>query len=133
MGLVSALTYTVLDQAGNPRTESWMVLEFSGAYATGGQAIDLSSVFRRIEHVETFPLSGGDLRAAVSAAATVHIMSGAMVTVTPVVADYGAPVSARFLIGADIALSGVAAVRDILSGLAAAISGIRFGARVIGY
>lgn len=133
MPLISALTYTILDSAGNPRTESWMTLEFSGAYATGGQSLDLSSRFRRIEHIETFPMSGGELRAPVSAAATFHAASGAQVTVTPVVADYGTPASSRFLIGAPSMLSGVANFLDILSGLAGSISGIRFGARVIGY
>lgn len=133
MALVSALTYTVLDHVGNPRTESWMTLEFSGAYATGGQSIDLSSVFRRIEHIQTFPMSGGELRAPVSAAATFHAASGTQVTVTPVIADYGTPTSARFLIGAPTILSGVGQLQDILSGLAGSISGIRFGARVIGY
>lgn len=131
--VVSALVYTQKDVAGNPRTEAWLTLEFSGVYATDGQFFDLSPYFRRIEHAAVFPMSGGEARAPISGAATVHVASGSKLQMTPVVADYTAPVSARFLIGAQSMLSGTGHFIDVLSGLAASVSGVRFGARVIGY
>ena len=134
MAILSALTFTVLDQAGNPRTESWMTLEFSGGYFAGGQFQDLSSVFRKIEHIAVFPVSGGVTRAPISGSAAIQLGSGQPVIITPVVTDYSAPVSARFMLGGYQNLSGdMGAVMDVLSGLAASVSGIRFGARVIGY
>jgi hypothetical protein len=134
MAILSALTRTSVDQAGNPLTESWVTLEFSGAYAEGGQFQDLSSLFRRIEHVETFAMSGGVTRAPISGSAAVQLGSGQPVIVTPVEGDYTSPVSARFLLGGYQNLSGdMGAVLDVLSGLAASVSGIRFGARIIGY
>lgn len=135
MGVLSATVYTTRDQAGTPRTEAWLTLEFTGNYVQGGQAFDLSPYFKRLDYVVAQPVSGCELRSLLSGAqpaSGAFWNSGARVDVMPVVDDYANPVSARFQIwGTPSALSGFG-IREIVSGVAAAISGIRFTARVLG-
>lgn len=145
MAVVSTYLYTVRDEAGNPRTEAWFTLEMTGAYQgdggyAGGQAFDLSPYLRRIEHIQAMPVSGCSLRDIVSGPGNSIFRSGERVLPTPVLEDYGTPASARFqLIGRPTPfLSGPAGASgyglvQLASGLAAAISGIRFVARVLGY
>ena len=142
--ILSALTYTLIDQAGNPRTEAWFTCEFGEAYAVGGVGFDLSPYLKRIEHAQTEWISGGNTRAPASgygvlSGLTVH--SGSMVKAVPVFGDYAAGVSsARFMLHGSYTqdfISGIAnlsKLEEIGSGaLAAAISGVRFLARVLGY
>ena len=134
MGITSSLLFTVIDQNGNPRTEAWLTLEFSGAYPSGGQAFDLSPYFSLIENIVPFPMSGGQSKAPISASASIEVASGSLMRVTPVVTDYATPASTRFMLGGFSALSGIAReVMDLTSGLTGSVSGIRFGARVLGY
>lgn len=139
--VLSALVYTLLDQAGNPRTEAWLTLQYGEEYANGGVSFDLSPYFRRIDHIATFPMSGGTTRSEIlPAVATQSVASGTRVTPIPRFEDYGTPVSARFELAAlhrgltsGIWSGAVSVERPLVSGPAAAISGIRFGARAIGY
>lgn len=143
MPVLSATVYTLKDQAGNPRTEAWFTLEFTGAYQgdggyAGGQSFDLSPYFKRIDYVQTAPMSGSTLRDVVSGGTRVF-GSGSHVLTVPVVEDFATPTSARFqLWGQGVPfLSGPAGasgygVTQLVSGPAAAISGIRFAARVLG-
>lgn len=147
MPVVSALVRTFLDQVGNRFTEGWITLELTGAYTVGGQAFDLSPYYRRIEHINAELMSGGQLRAPASGAGVysgVAFQSGSWVQPMPVFEDYGTPASTRFqLLGVPasiIATSGqrqtdaVGGYQEIGSGaLAAAVSGVRFLAKVLGY
>lgn len=143
MGVTSTLIFTRVDEAGTPRTEAWLTLDFSGSYAgdggyAGGQAFDLSPYFRRIEHMELQPLSGATLRDVVSGG-TREFRSGQHVLFVPVVEDYPNPVSARIqlwghplpFISGSPATSGFG-ITQLVSGPAAAISGIRCLAKVLG-
>lgn len=136
MGVVSALQYTLLDEAGNPRTEGWFVLDFTANYPQGGQAFDLSPYFRQIEHILTQPISGSELRAVLSGATPASGAfwnSGEAVLIRPVPQDFNTPASSRFQIWANpIALSGFGN-REIVSAPATVVSGLRFLARALGY
>jgi hypothetical protein len=141
--VVSAYTYTIVDQMGNPRTEAWLTLEYGESYVVGGVAFDLSPYFRRLEHVVTEWMSGGTLRAPASGYGILSgqaFQSGTHVKAVPVFEDYSTPASARFqlhgVIGGNNPISGVyfTGIREVGSGaLAAAVSGVRFLARAIGY
>ena len=139
MAVLSATVYTTRDHAGNPRTEAWLTLEFTGNYEVLGQAFDLSPYFKRLDYIITAPMSGGVLRAVLSGGGTTGIgsgvfwNSGASLAVRPVVDDYATPASARFqLLGQVTGLASGYSDMVLASGPAAAISGIRFAARVIG-
>jgi len=59
MAIISADVFSIRDISGNVRTEAWILFEFDDAeYNTGGEIIDLSPYFRRVEHVLANPLSG---------------------------------------------------------------------------
>lgn len=135
MAVLSATVYTTRDQAGNPRTEAWLTIEFTGNYVQLGQSFDLSPYFKRIDYIQTQPVSGCELRAVLSGAqpaSGAFWNSGEQVLIKPVVDDFATPASTRFQIwGTPSALSGFG-IREIVSGPAAAISGIRFAARVLG-
>lgn len=130
-GIVSGqdTVYTIVDRSGNPRVEAWMVLESQGIYpaAGGGIAFDLSPHFRRILEVQTSPISGGQLKAAISG--TPVFASGALLTAMPVRGDFATPASARFMLYGHNMLS-AGGFAELASGNT---SGIRFLARVIGY
>ena len=137
MAVTSTLVYTLVDEAGNPRTEGWFTIDFTGNYEgpDGGQSFDLSPYFRRIEQILTQPVSGTVLRALLSSATPASgafWISGARVNVVPRIDDYSTPASTRFQIWADVPASGFG-TREITSAPASVISGIRFVARVIGY
>lgn len=139
MAVLSATVYTTRDHAGNPRTEAWLTLEFTGGYEVLGQSFDLSPYFRRIDYIQPMPVSGGVLRAVVSGGGTTGIGSGVFwnsgdpVIVRPVVDDYATPASARFqLLGRVVGLASGYGDMVLASSPAAAISGIRFAARVLG-
>lgn len=140
MAVVSATVYTTRDHAGNPRTEAWLTIEFTGGYVQQGNAFDLSPYFKRLDYIFTSPMSGGVLRALLSggaAAASGAIWnSGSQVQVIATVDDFATPASARFQIWATVQpTSGQASfpgITEIASGPAAAISGIRFAARALG-
>ena len=51
-------TYTVRDEAGNPRTIGWFEVEFTGAYDAGGMSVDLSPYFRHISDIHARPSHG---------------------------------------------------------------------------
>ena len=135
MAVLSATVYTTRDHAGNPRTEAWLTIEFTGNYVQGGQSFDLSPYFKRLDYVHTQPVSGCELRSLLSGAqpaSGAFWNSGERVVISPVVDDYATPASARFQIwGTPSALSGFG-IREIISGVAAAISVIRFTARALG-
>ena len=131
MPVVSALIYTQKDEAGNPRTVGYLTLEFTGTLVGGGQAFDLSPYYRSLAHVVPFPMSGGELRAPYSGEVDI-VASGSKVLAQPVVTDFATPASARFQLLAASTVSG-RGMQQITSGAAAAISGVRFGAQVLGY
>ena len=134
--ILSATVFTTKDEHGNPHTEGWLTLEFGEAYQgpNGGIAFDLSR-FKRIDYIQTAPISGCVLRAILSSATPASGAfwnSGALVQVIPQVPDYNTPQSTRFQIWAPLnAISGFG-VTELTSAPAAAVSGIRFTARVIG-
>lgn len=131
MPVVSALVFAKKDEAGNPRTEGWLTLEFTGTLVGGGQAFDLSPYYRSLTHVAPYAMSGGELRAPYSGEFDIAA-SGSKVWAQPVVTDYATPASARFQLLVASVVSG-RGVQQITSGAAAAISGVRFGAQVLGY
>lgn len=131
MPVISATVYTLTDEAGTPRTEAWLVMEFTGTLVGGGQSFDLSPYLRNIQHAMPFPMSGGELRAPYSGEVDI-VASGSKVFAQPVVTDYATPASARFQLLGFSTVSG-RGIQQITSGAAAAISGVRFGARVMGY
>lgn len=131
MPIISALVYTVVDHMGTPRTVGWLTLEFTGTLVGGGQAFDLSPYYRSLDRVVPYPMSGGELRAPYSG--EVDIMaSGSKVFAQPVITDYATPASARIQLYGVSTVSG-RGMQQITSGAAAAISGVRFGAQVLGY
>ena len=139
MAVLSATVYTTRDHAGNPRTEAWLTLEFTGGYEVLGQSFDLSPYFKRLDYIQTMPMSGTVLRALLSGGGTTGIGSGVFwnsgesLRVRPVVDDYATPASARFqLLGFVTGPSSGFGEMVLASGPAAAISGIRFAARAIG-
>ena len=131
MPVVSALSYQLLDRAGNPRVETWFTLEVSGTVGSDGPFIDLSPYYRVIEHAQAFLMSGGLTRAPISNEVT-NIPSGSIVQPVPFQGSLATPVSARFDLFSLAAQSGLGTAL-IASGLAAQTSGIRFGLRTIGY
>ena len=131
MPVVSATIYRVCDDSGNPRTVGWITMEYTGTLVGGGQAFDLSPYYRLIEQVSPYPMSGGELRAPYSGEVDI-VASGSKVFAQPVATDYATPASARFQLLAMSTVSG-RGVQQITSGAAAAISGVRFGAQVLGY
>lgn len=140
--IVSALTFTKVDQAGNPRVEAWLTMQFGEAYADGGVAFNLSPYFRAIEHIQTSWMSGAAARAPISGASVLSggaIASGSKLQAHPVFQDYTTPLSTRFTLqGVMVGVSGFGAigvgVQDVGSGaLVAAVSGVRFLAHVLGY
>lgn len=136
MPVVSSVVYSTRDRAGNPRTEAWLTLEFTGAYQGdgaygGGQSFDLSPYFKRIDYIVTAPMSGSTLRDLVSGASR-QFLSGNHVQAVPVVEDFATPASARFQLWGHSVASSFLGFAQLASGAAAAISGIRFGARVMG-
>ena len=59
LGIISSLVYTTVDQAGNPRTEGWFLVEYQElTYATGGGGLDLSGTYTFIDTVHTESASG---------------------------------------------------------------------------
>ena len=57
--IISAQVYTLVDQAGNPHTEAWLIWEFRDTtYSAGGENIDLTPYFRRVEQIVANPVSG---------------------------------------------------------------------------
>lgn len=57
--VVSSLIFTRKDIAGNPHVEGYFLVEFRDArYTPGGESVDLSAYMRRIEFVQTQPVSG---------------------------------------------------------------------------
>jgi len=62
MAVVSAIdVYTIVDEAGNPRTTGWFDFEFRENYLGGGIAADLSPYFRSITEMMTRIASGATL------------------------------------------------------------------------
>ena len=142
--IVSSTVYITVDQAGNPRTEAWLTCEFGEAYQgdggyAGGISFNLSPYFRRIEYIQTQPVSGSTLRDVVSGG-TREFRSGQHVVAVPVMTDFGTPASSRFqlwgqslpFISGSPMTSGFG-LTQLVSGPTEAISGIRFVARAIGY
>ena len=130
--IISSTVFTIVDQAGNPRTEAVLVCEYRENYEPGGIAFNLSPYFRRIEHILTSPISGGRLRTFISGAAVTEgvFLSGDYITALPVTDDYATPASSRVkLIGVNV-FSGSNGARELVSG---ATSGVRFLARALGY
>jgi len=59
MAVISADVFQVRDVRGNVRTEAWILFEYTGSsYSAGGEIIDLSPYFRRVEHVHATITSG---------------------------------------------------------------------------
>lgn len=57
--IISARIHTLKDEAGNPLTLGWLLVEFRDAgYLPGGEVLDLSTRFRRVEEVLLNPASG---------------------------------------------------------------------------
>lgn len=133
--ILSATIFGTKDIHGNPHTEGWFTLEFGEVYELAGIAFNLGQYFKRIDYIITQPISGSELRALLSGAVPASggfWNSGAQVLVRPRVQDYGTPASTRFEIWAPLnAISGFGVVA-LTSAPAAAVSGIRFAARVIG-
>lgn len=57
--IISSLLFTKLDINGNRWVDGYLLVEYRDAgYSPGGENIDLTSRFRRVEHIEAFPASG---------------------------------------------------------------------------
>ena len=57
--VVSGIVFTRSDNAGNPWTEGYFLIEFRDArYTPGGEAMDLSAYMRRVEFMHAQPISG---------------------------------------------------------------------------
>jgi hypothetical protein len=157
--IISSLVFTRKDDRGNPITEAYLLWEFRDAnYTPGGENINLTSLFRRVEHIAMWPASGaleynprpnyGDFPAnagsgrvqlwySASGIVTlnisglpVQILSGTSLTLASG-NTVGGPISGRVgLPGSGAFNAGIAPV-EILSGTA--VSGIRTKLHVLGY
>jgi len=60
--IISSLVSVRKDVGGNPFTEAWLLVEFRNQYVPGGEAIDLSSILRRVDQVVACTPASGALR-----------------------------------------------------------------------
>lgn len=57
--IVSSILFAKQDIQGNRYTDGYLLVEFRDTgYMPGGEVIDLTANFNRIEHIEAFPASG---------------------------------------------------------------------------
>ena len=150
--IISSLLFAKEDINGNPFTDGYLLVEYRDAgYTPGGENLNLTSYFRRVEHIETFPASGaleyqprvnyadlpgnagsGRLQLWYSGSGVLNI-SGIAITILSghpfLISGFIGPVSGR--IAAQAAINAGVAPIEILSGTA--VSGVRTKIYVLGY
>ena len=157
--IISSIVFTEKDDRGNPWTKAYLLWEFRDTgYSPGGENINLTALFRRVEHIEMFPSSGvleyqprpnyGDFPANAGSGRVqlwyggsgivtlnisglpIQILSGTTLTLASG-NTAGGPISGRVnAVGSGAFNAGLAQV-EILSGVA--VSGIRAKLFILGY